>query len=65
MRLSDDERKAILPLLQRVRDEATSTLEDLTDGDPTGPGIYELDGAVTDLFEYLNASGIADRAAFT
>lgn len=72
MFLSDTEREALEPLLARVAAEASRAEEDLDDSSQEQDGkrmiadetIYELDGAVTDLFEYLNTSGIADRAAF-
>lgn len=66
MRLSDDERGRLDELVERVKDECEHALGDLSDENPkmavADETVYELDGAVTDLFEYLNESGIADRA---
>jgi L-lactate utilization protein LutB len=72
MFLTETEREALQPLLARVAEEAARADEDLDDASQARDGqrmihdetVYELDGAVTELFEYLNESGIANRAAF-
>lgn len=68
MKASAEERARLDELLSRVEGECEHALGDLSDNDENcairDETVYELDGAVTDLFEYLNASGIADRACF-
>lgn len=64
MKLSAEERASLTEALERLATETEIALDELDRDDVKGASIYELDGAVTDVFVMLNDEGLADRATF-
>ncbi len=63
MQLTTEERDELKRTLTEVVEEANLTLADLDDLEVNSMQFYELDGRVSELREFLEESGLADRAA--